>query len=125
MVEGGRARRQPKASCSLALVNERKKAAPEGAAKFREETPRKGCGAPRRRYRAATIWQGLCCDARRSWQKNRTILKVFTKLNQQLDEILRVLPPLCAVRCEIHKTIIAAQQSRRFAGASKGQPASD
>jgi hypothetical protein len=42
MVEALAARRQPKALCTAKLVNQRKKAAPEGAAKFREETPRKG-----------------------------------------------------------------------------------
>jgi hypothetical protein len=42
MVEAPAARRQPKASIPPDVVNQRKKAAPEGAAKFREETPRKG-----------------------------------------------------------------------------------
>ncbi|HXL98812.1 MAG TPA: hypothetical protein VN932_02705 [Rhizomicrobium sp.] len=51
MVEGAQRARQPKDSWpkirGRTLEGDRKKAAPEGAAKFREETPKKGRGAPR------------------------------------------------------------------------------
>jgi hypothetical protein len=59
----------------------KKKAAPEGAAKFREETPRKGCGAEQRRTsqcRAATICHRTAAQSSLNSWAEKYFIQSFT-----------------------------------------------
>jgi hypothetical protein len=77
---------------------ERKKAAPEGAAEFREETPRKGGGIAERssQCRAATICTP-CCGAASffEWLSNRIFggkALFFGNLRPKLRQISAIRP---------------------------------